>query len=878
MAIKKSELYSSLWASCDALRGGMDASQYKDYILTLLFVKYVSDKFTGVDYADIEIPEGGSFNDMVALIGKDNIGEGINKVIAKLAEENNLRGVIDKVSFNDPDKLGKGKEMVDKLSKLINIFRRPELDFSKNRTEGDDLIGDAYEYLMRKFATESGKSKGQFYTPAEVSRVLAKVIGISHETNPNATICDPACGSGSLLIRALEEAPVALSGYGQEKDTTTAGLAKMNTVLHNKATATIRSGNTFSDPQYFEDGSDETVLRRFDYIVANPPFSLKNWSEGAKEYGRFEGYGDRPPQKNGDYAWLLHILKSLKNTGKAAVILPHGVLFRGNAEATIRQNIIERGWIKGIIGLPANLFYGTGIPACIIVIDKEDADERTGIFMIDASRDFVKDGNKNRLRERDIYKIVTTFNEQITTDPHYARFVPKDEIVKKNGYNLNISRYIDSGIAEDLQDINAHLNGGIPMDDVDKLTVYWSIFGKLKCKLFSALRDGYYKLNVKKENIRTTIYDDAEFSSYADKIDEAFTVWRDEVDDTLRTINSDVNAKEMIVSLAEKILTAFEGVELVDKYDVYQVLLAYWQEVMSDDVYLLIHDGYLSGRDLSYEYVVKTEKKGDETITTVTDKVKSWDGKLIPKDIIVRYFFEEESNAIRVAGEIVDDTQAQIDESIENAEDGSPLLNAVNDKGKITEKALKAAIEEIRDRIQSPEIDALRELLALMPMKKKEVEAYVSVHPLCENARTENGNINASAIKARIQVLRQTLPVPDDYAEDYNALIGFYNLYRKNADQSSILKDLQKALEEKVKAKYAVLTEDEIKELLVNKKWYYSIYDGIDALYTSISHNLSARITELAERYESTLPELEKEVAEYEAKVKAHLKQMGFEW
>lgn len=190
MAIKKSELYSSLWASCDALRGGMDASQYKDYILTLLFVKYVSDKFTGVDYADIEIPEGGSFNDMVALIGKDNIGEGINKVIAKLAEENNLRGIIDKVSFNDPDKLGKGKEMVDKLSKLINIFRRPELDFSKNRTEGDDLIGDAYEYLMRKFATESGKSKGQFYTPAEVSRVLAKVIGISNETNPNATICD----------------------------------------------------------------------------------------------------------------------------------------------------------------------------------------------------------------------------------------------------------------------------------------------------------------------------------------------------------------------------------------------------------------------------------------------------------------------------------------------------------------------------------------------------------------------------------------------------------------------------------------------------------------------------------------------------------------
>lgn len=817
MAIKKSELYSSLWASCDALRGGMDASQYKDYILTLLFVKYVSDKFTGVDYADIEIPEGGSFSDMVALIGKDNIGEGINKVIAKLAEENNLRGVIDKVSFNDPDKLGKGKEMVDKLSKLINIFRRPELDFSKNRTEGDDLIGDAYEYLMRKFATESGKSKGQFYTPAEVSRVLAKVIGISHETNPNATICDPACGSGSLLIRALEEAPVALSGYGQEKDTTTAGLAKMNTVLHNKATATIRSGNTFSDPQYFEDGSDETVLRRFDYIVANPPFSLKNWSEGAKEYGRFEGYGDRPPEKNGDYAWLLHILKSLKNTGKAAVILPHGVLFRGNAEATIRQNIIERGWIKGIIGLPANLFYGTGIPACIIVIDKEDADDRKGIFMIDASRDYVKDGNKNRLRERDIYKIVTTFNEQITDDPHYARFVPKDEIVKKNGYNLNISRYIDSGIAEDLQDIDAHLNGGIPMSDVDKLTVYWNVFENLKSKLFSVLRDGYYKLNVEKENIRTTIYDDAEFSSYADKIDEAFTVWRDEVDGTLRSINSDINAKELIVSLAEKILTAFEGVELIDKYDVYQVLLAYWQEVMSDDVYLLIHDGYLAGRELSYEYVVKTEKKGEETITTVTDKVKSWDGKLIPKVIMTDVYFPEEKKAVEDIELIISDLQAQADEFEEEqtGEDGV-LADCLNDKNNLDQKAVKEKLKKLKTE--------------------------------------EPGG------------------------EDFKQLKEYSDLLAKIKEHNKTLKELSALLEQHLKAKYAVLTEDEIKELLVNKKWYYSIYDGIDALYTSISHNLSARITELAERYESTLPEIESEVEEYEAKVKAHLKQMGFVW
>lgn len=877
MAVKKSELYSSLWASCDALRGGMDASQYKDYILTLLFVKYVSDKFTGEDYADVEVPEGGSFDDMVQLIGKKNIGEGINKVIAKLAAANNLRGVIDKVSFNDPDKLGKGDEMVKKLSKLIEIFRRPELDFSKNRAEDDDLIGDAYEYLMRKFATESGKSKGQFYTPAEVSRILAKVIGISKEDRPSATIYDPACGSGSLLIRALNEAPIDLSGYGQEKDTTTAGLAIMNAVLHNKV-ATIKAGNTFSDPQYFENGSDETVLRRFDYIVANPPFSIKNWTDGVKEYGRFDGYGERPPEKNGDYAWLMHILKSLKRTGKAAVILPHGVLFRGNAEGEIRKALIKTGYIKGIIGLPANLFYGTGIPACIIIIDKEDADERTGIFMIDASHDFVKDGNKNRLRERDIYKIVTTFNEQITDDPHYARFVPMSEITGKNDYNLNISRYIDSGISEDLQSIEAHLKGGIPAYDVDGMERYWSVFGLLKNKLFSVLRDGFYQLNVSKDEVRPLIHEDEEFSSYADKIDNAFVAWRSDVDQELRNINAYVNAKDLIVRLAEQILIQFEGVELIDKYDVYQVLLAYWQEVMSDDVYLLIQDGYEAGRELSYEYVVKTKTEGDERITIVTDKVKSWDGKLIPKSIIIDTYFAEEAKAIEAAEVIVADTQAQIDELLEGAEEGSAIAEVLENETMSFAKALKAAIDNIRSKVHSEEIDALLALLNLLPMKKKDMDSYLAKHPICASAKNDKGNVNASSVKARIAVLRETTPVPEMYAEDYAQLMTLYTLMAKNDEQNKLLKALKAQLEEKVKEKYTVLTVEEIKELLVNKKWYYSIFDGIDALYVAISHSITNRIVELAERYEDTLPVLSATVEDYEARVKSHLERMGFVW
>ena len=396
MAIKKSQLYSTLWESADDLRGGMDASQYKDYVLVLLFVKYVSDKWAGKPYAPIVVPQGGGFQNMVELKGKPNIGEGINTIIGKLAEANDLKGVINVADFDDEDKLGRGSEMVDRLTSLIGVFQDEALDFSKNRAQDDDLLGDAYEYFMRKFATQSGKSKGQFYTPAEVSRVLAKVININEAESQKNTLYDPTCGSGSLLLKAAAEAPKGVTIYGQEIDNSTAALAKMNMILHNMPTAEIWQDNTLSRPHWTQ---SETQLKRFDYAVANPPFSYKKWTHGLNpendQYNRFRGYGI-PPKRNGDYAFFLHILASLDSDGKGAVILPHGVLFRGNAEEEIRTNVIKKGFIKGVIGLPPNLFYGTGIPACIIVIDKENAAAREGIFIIDTSKGFKKDGNKKQ--------------------------------------------------------------------------------------------------------------------------------------------------------------------------------------------------------------------------------------------------------------------------------------------------------------------------------------------------------------------------------------------------------------------------------------------------------------------------------------------------
>lgn len=363
MAIKKSELYSSLWASCDELRGGMDASQYKDYVLVMLFIKYVSDKYAGVPFAPVTVPAGASFADMVALKGTSDIGDQINKrIVGPLAAANNLADVPD---FNDANKLGSGKEMVDRLTNLIAIFENPALDFSQNRADGDDILGDAYEYLMRHFASESGKSKGQFYTPAEVSRIMAKIIGIGNAATSSATtVYDPTCGSGSLLLKVGEEAKTPVTLYGQEKDATTSGLARMNMILHDNPTAEIRQGNTLADPKFKETVGYKEQLKTFDYVVANPPFSDKRWSNGIDPendpFGRFDTFGI-PPAKQGDFAYLLHIVRSLKSTGKAACILPHGVLFRGNAEADIRRNLIRHGYIQAIIGLPANLFYGTQV-------------------------------------------------------------------------------------------------------------------------------------------------------------------------------------------------------------------------------------------------------------------------------------------------------------------------------------------------------------------------------------------------------------------------------------------------------------------------------------------------------------------------------------
>ena len=678
MAIKKSQLYSTLWSSCDALRGGMDASQYKDYVLVLLFVKYVSDRYAGQRFAPITIPKGATFADMVAMKGQKDIGERINKeVIGPLQQANKLHDMPD---FGDPTKLGSGKEMVDRLSDLIAIFEDPALDFSQNRADGDDILGDAYEYLMRHFATESGKSKGQFYTPAEVSRVMAKLLGIAQrKPTADTTIYDPTCGSGSLLLKVADEAlPTKVTLFGQEKDATTAGLARMNMILHDNPTAEVEQGNTLTVPKFL----DGQALMTFDYVVANPPFSDKRWSTGLDPqndpHQRFV-FG-APPDKQGDYAYLLHILRSLKSTGRGACILPHGVLFRGNAEAEIRKNLIQRGYLEAIVGLPANLFYGTGIPACIVVLDKQNATARKGIFLIDASAGFAKDGPKNRLRAQDIHRIVDTFNKRADV-PGYARIVGLDEI-QKNDFNLNLPRYIDSQQQEDRQDIDGHLRGGIPIADIDALGAYWQVCPGLRRTLFAPLRDGYVQLAVDKAAIRSTILSHPEFVAFQQAQTAHFAAWRERSTKTLQALTVGCHPKHVIEQLAEGLLAHSRGQPLLDAYDVYQHLMDYWSATMQDDVYLIAADGW---RATTYR-VLEKDKNGKS-------KDKGWACDLVPKDLLVEQTFAAEQAKIEQLRATIEQASAQRTE-IEEEHGGDDGVFGQIDK--VTRASVAAGLADLK--------------------------------------------------------------------------------------------------------------------------------------------------------------------------------------
>jgi len=538
-------------------------------------------------------------------------------------------------------------------------------------------------------------------------------------------------------------------------------------------------------------------------------------------YKRFDIVATAPPKKNGDFAFLLHLLKSLKSDGKACIVLPLGVLFRGNAEADIRKKLIDKGYIKAIIGMPPNLFYGTGIAASLIVLDKEGATARTHIFMIDASRGFIKDGNKNRLREQDIHKMVDTFNNRLTT-PKYSRNIAITEIANpKNDYNLNIPRYIDSQEAEDIQDIEAHLLGGIPKRDVDALDPYWTVYPSLKQHLFRPVADrpNYYQLNIDKADIKNSIYNHPEFTAFGELMNTVFAQWRTTTAAYAKSLDKGLHPKQEIHRISETLLKQYDNKPLTDKYAMYQHLMDYWADTMQDDFYELAADGWKAGNEV--KRLVKKTKKGDKEMEKQVPGLDGLEGRLIPPALLIQLCFAAEQNAVDALETRAETLTATMDElREEHSEEGGSLYEAIESNEektvfKITKKSLTKALKETGSR-------------------------------------------------------------DTDNAEEFDMLLCYKQLMDDEADTKAAIKKAQDELERKVITQYPKLTIDEIKTAVVEAKWMAAIEQRVRTEMDNISHRLTQRINELADRYETPLPTLETEVKELEQRVKNHLAAMGF--
>lgn len=707
MAIKKSQLYATLWDSCNALRGTMDASQYKNYVLIMLFAKYLSDKEQQGEI-ELEVPDGCHFSDFIALKQNEHIGEQLNIRFEKIVEANQaFLGTLKLPSFNDEANLGKGKTMVETLSKLIGVFEDSGLDFSQNRAADDDLLGDAYEYLMKKFSVESGKSKGQFYTPAEVSRVIARLLHLDDLTRGSQTIYDPTCGSGSLLLRALAETPnQAPTLYGQDLDQGVAALAKLNMLLHGIISAEIEVGDTLNDPQFKKGG----MLQTFDVCIANPHFSKKGWLTQGGEADKYHRWSAHllPPKKCGDYAFLMHLIASMRpDTGRGACILPHGVLFRGHAEKAIRQDIVDRHFIKGIIGLPPKLFFGTGIPASILVIDKRDAASRKGIFFIDAKEGYRKDGNMNRLREQDILRIIDAWDDHLDI-PHYARLATWDEI-RANDYNLNIPRYITPRDTEVHHDIHCHLAGGLPEADILAMQETWAHCPTLKDALFCQ-KEGKWQLAVEPDSVLPTILHDPSFKANIERHTEAFLRWANDTEGQMLAIGPNCNPKLLIKAWGKSLFQYIEAAHaIIDPYTDYDILLNYWADTMQDDCYMVSNDGWTIPLPLTFATTEKGKVK-----TNYTDILCD----LLPYDVVVSAHFAQEQSQVDSAEQSLDEAKQAIDEHTEQYADTFDTFEKLNDK------AVKAAMKQNYD---PDDLAALRRYLTLTAARKKAKDHHATL-------------------------------------------------------------------------------------------------------------------------------------------------------
>lgn len=849
--ITSEEIKRRLWDGANELRGSMDASRYKDYMLGLMFYKFLSDKTIDT----FRITSGMKQNTEQEVIeayresyekhpeplikmmssvlgyyvlpehlyqtwisdirsGKfevQKVTDSLNhfeRTIAVTGDSDDFKGLFSSSTLDLTDTaLGSNlHERSKNIIELILLFA----DLNMVALQKGDVLGDAYEYLIGQFAMESGKKAGEFYTPSQVSEVMAQIVA---KTKSIETIYDPTVGSGSLLLTVSkhlsEDEKKSLTYYGQEKNTATYNLTRMNLLLHGVRPdkMTINNGDTLSE-DWPEDPQRPNEGVQFDAVVMNPPYSVKNWNKSNLKVSdpRFEVAGVLPPDSKGDFAFLLHGLFHLGQQGTMAIVLPHGVLFRGGTEGEIRKRLLEKNYIDTIIGLPGKLFTNTGIPVTVLIL-KKGRPLGTPVLIIDASKTFVKEGKQNVLQEKDIARIVDTYATR-SEEAGYSHLATRDEIIE-NEYNLNIPRYIEAIEEEIPQDVDAHLYGGIPYANIAELKVLQESVPTIIEQALKEVRSGYVELTESTVDLKKKVLTDDHVVQKSKAVEQQLKAYIEKYWELLKKIN-DVNAipdlrDAMLVEIKE-LLLAFNH---IDEYDGYQIIAEIWKDRLTEDTEIIaLTDFYTAGRTRVPLIVTKGSGK------TKRQEQDGWAGSIVPTELIMKHLFNEEVSTIEEKETRLSEIEAELTELVEAA--------------KVEESDEEVALSEaLNDKEDAFTIGAIRSLL-------KEAEKGSADHAL----------------------LRKV----EDLLNEKTTL---------NRDVKKLNQELKEATENRIEN----LTNEEIDELM-HEKWFGTLVSKIMRLIENRLIKELAVLEQLQDRYSETLSALEEESKQLEQELEEMMQQL----
>lgn len=859
--MNKQQLANKIWESANKMRSKIEANEYKDYILGFIFYKFLSDKEvsylkTKAHYTDETLKKLTLEDTNKIDFCKRNLGyyiaydyffdtwidpantnfsvktvsEGLKHFASFIAD--NRRKVFDKI-FDTLDtglsKLGTTPaEQTRAILDLINLIKEIPMDGK----QGYDVLGFVYEYLISKFAANAGKKAGEFYTPHEVSLFMAEIIAHHLRNREEIKIYDPTSGSGSLLINIGKAAgkyidPRKITYYAQELKQNTYNLTRMNLVMRNIEPANIitRNGDTLEkDWPFFDDSDPENTYNPLfvDAVVSNPPYSQK-WSNSNKGTDpRFRGYGLAPKGK-ADYAFLLHDLYHLKDDGIMTIVLPHGVLFRGKSddgsEGQIRKNLVEKNRIDAIIGLPADIFYGTGIPTIVMVLKKNKQDD--GVLIVDASKYCTKADKKNKLRSSDIKRIVDVVTQKKEV-AKFSRRVSRDEI-RKNDYNLNIPRYVDSGEKTESTDIYATMFGGYPKEEIENLNDYWNEFKGLKEEIFDTSAFPYFKF--KSEDISAAVKGNSAVKAYKENYERAFKGLKDYLYGEFITDALQVNINREEEKVSEYICNALENIRLIDKYAAYQALDDAWS-IVSNDLEIIQTEGFEAARQVDSDIVIR---KKDEKEYEVQ---QGWKGRILPFEIVQQKFLAKDLKSLNEKEKASQKLLGEIDEALNSLTDEERELGILNeDQSAFVNKEVEAKAKEFyADLIEEPKGK---------PFSKAELAKKI-------NALMKTHKFEEGSIEEKITSLYKTILLQKESAKECKAAA--------------------EKLRQKTKETIENLSDGEVKEILV-LKWIEPLSEKILGLCDAMLDGFVAKLESLRKKYSTTYVQVSQSIAESEQSV-----------